>query len=105
MHRFIIIILCELLMAKFQLSLLPTLLVLTADCCCSVVNSVVYLHVIKAASIKSESEMLVLWCYMPANAFMQLLNVKCLFIGEALIPTDAGILDNYRVKRQLLHSW
>jgi T-complex protein 1 subunit zeta len=24
--------------------------------------------------------------------------------GEALIPVDAGILDNYRVKRQLLHS-
>jgi T-complex protein 1 subunit zeta len=24
--------------------------------------------------------------------------------GEALIPADAGILDNYRVKRQLLHS-
>ncbi|CAG2202833.1 CCT6 [Mytilus edulis] len=24
--------------------------------------------------------------------------------GEALIPSDAGILDNYRVKRQLLHS-
>ena len=28
-----------------------------------------------------------------------------LFIGEALIPLDAGILDNYRVKKQLLHSW
>lgn len=25
--------------------------------------------------------------------------------GEALIPVDAGILDNYRVKKQLLHSW
>ncbi|KAK2176467.1 hypothetical protein NP493_662g01075 [Ridgeia piscesae] len=24
--------------------------------------------------------------------------------GEALIPVDAGILDNYRVKRQILHS-
>jgi len=24
--------------------------------------------------------------------------------GEALIPLDAGILDNYRVKKQLLHS-
>jgi len=34
-----------------------------------------------------------------------LMIVKCLLTGEALIPTDAGILDNYRVKRQLLHSW
>jgi len=25
--------------------------------------------------------------------------------GEALIPVDVGILDNYRVKKQLLHSW
>jgi len=25
--------------------------------------------------------------------------------GEALVPADAGIWDNYRVKRQLLHSW
>lgn len=25
--------------------------------------------------------------------------------GEALIPADAGIWDNYRVKRQLLNSW
>jgi len=24
--------------------------------------------------------------------------------GEALIPTDSGIFDNYRVKKQLLHS-
>jgi len=24
--------------------------------------------------------------------------------GEALIPADAGIFDNYRVKKQLLHS-
>lgn len=30
---------------------------------------------------------------------------EMLFVGDALIPTDAGILDNYRVKRQLLHSW
>lgn len=25
--------------------------------------------------------------------------------GEALNPADAGIWDNYRVKRQLLNSW
>lgn len=25
--------------------------------------------------------------------------------GEALVPADTGIWDNYRVKRQLLHSW
>ncbi|PFX23381.1 T-complex protein 1 subunit zeta [Stylophora pistillata] len=25
--------------------------------------------------------------------------------GEALVPSDSGIWDNYRVKRQLLHSW
>lgn len=25
--------------------------------------------------------------------------------GEAMIPSDEGIWDNYRVKRQLLHSW
>ena len=25
--------------------------------------------------------------------------------GEAMIPADEGIWDNYRVKRQLLHSW
>lgn len=25
--------------------------------------------------------------------------------GEALVPADSGIWDNYRVKRQLLHSW
>ena len=25
--------------------------------------------------------------------------------GEALLPLDAGIVDNYRVKKQLLHSW
>lgn len=25
--------------------------------------------------------------------------------GEACVPQDEGILDNYRVKRQLLHSW
>ena len=25
--------------------------------------------------------------------------------GEALVPSDTGIWDNYRVKRQLLHSW
>lgn len=24
--------------------------------------------------------------------------------GEALVPLDEGIIDNYRVKRQLLHS-
>ena len=24
--------------------------------------------------------------------------------GEALVPLDEGIVDNYRVKRQLLHS-
>lgn len=24
--------------------------------------------------------------------------------GEALVPSDTGIWDNYRVKRQLLHS-
>jgi T-complex protein 1 subunit zeta len=25
--------------------------------------------------------------------------------GEAIMPADEGILDNYRVKRQLIHSW
>ena len=25
--------------------------------------------------------------------------------GEALIPVDTGIVDNYREKKQLLHSW
>jgi T-complex protein 1 subunit zeta len=25
--------------------------------------------------------------------------------GEAILPADEGILDNYRVKRQLIHSW
>ena len=25
--------------------------------------------------------------------------------GEAIIPVDTGIVDNYRVKKQLLHSW
>ena len=25
--------------------------------------------------------------------------------GEAMIPADEGVLDNYRVKRQLIHSW
>ena len=25
--------------------------------------------------------------------------------GEAMIPPDEGVWDNYRVKRQLLHSW
>jgi len=25
--------------------------------------------------------------------------------GEAIVPMDAGIVDNYRVKKQLLHSW
>ena len=27
------------------------------------------------------------------------------FEGEAILPMDVGILDNYRVKKQLLHSW
>ena len=25
--------------------------------------------------------------------------------GEAMIPSDEGVWDNFRVKRQLLHSW
>ena len=25
--------------------------------------------------------------------------------GDPMIPADEGIWDNYRVKRQLLHSW
>lgn len=25
--------------------------------------------------------------------------------GEAMIPGDEGVWDNFRVKRQLLHSW
>ena len=25
--------------------------------------------------------------------------------GEALVPSDSGIWDNYRNKRQLLHLW
>lgn len=25
--------------------------------------------------------------------------------GEPMIPADEGIWDNYRVKRQLIHSW
>ena len=25
--------------------------------------------------------------------------------GEAFIPADLGVWDNYNVKRQLLHSW
>ena len=25
--------------------------------------------------------------------------------GEAMNPSDEGVWDNYRVKRQLLHSW
>ena len=25
--------------------------------------------------------------------------------GDVMIPADEGIWDNYRVKRQLLHSW
>ena len=25
--------------------------------------------------------------------------------GEAMLPADEGVWDNYRVKRQLLHSW
>ena len=25
--------------------------------------------------------------------------------GEALLPTEEGIFDNYRVKKTLLHSW
>ena len=25
--------------------------------------------------------------------------------GEPMIPADEGIWDNFRVKRQLLHSW
>ena len=25
--------------------------------------------------------------------------------GDAMIPADEGVWDNYRVKRQLLHSW
>ena len=29
----------------------------------------------------------------------------CITIGEVLIPADEGIWDNYRVKRQILHSW
>ena len=27
------------------------------------------------------------------------------YAGEALVPADEGIWDNYRVKKQLLHSW
>ena len=25
--------------------------------------------------------------------------------GEAFVPADSGVWDNYNVKRQLLHSW
>ena len=25
--------------------------------------------------------------------------------GEPMLPSDEGVWDNYRVKRQLLHSW
>ena len=25
--------------------------------------------------------------------------------GEAIVPVDVGVIDNYRVKKQLLHSW
>ena len=27
------------------------------------------------------------------------------YIGEVLLPADEGIWDNFRVKKQLLHSW
>lgn len=40
-----------------------------------------------------------------ANISRTVIDHEMLFVGDALIPTDAGILDNYRVKRQLLHSW
>ncbi len=29
----------------------------------------------------------------------------CVPVGEALVPAEEGIWDNYRVKKQLLHSW
>ena len=28
-----------------------------------------------------------------------------LFSGEPMVPAEEGVWDNYRVKRQLLHSW
>lgn len=34
------------------------------------------------------------------------IQASCLSVaGEAIMPIENGILDNYRVKRQLLHSW
>lgn len=32
-------------------------------------------------------------------------SIVFFFAGEAILPLDVGILDNFRVKRQLLHSW
>jgi len=29
----------------------------------------------------------------------------CVFLGEAMLPGDEGVWDNYRVKKTLLHSW
>ena len=35
----------------------------------------------------------------------EIYSISCYVSGEALIPMDVGIVDNYRVKKQLLHSW
>ena len=32
-------------------------------------------------------------------------NKEWFTVGEAMIPVDEGIWDNYCVKKQLLHSW
>ena len=37
-----------------------------------------------------------------------MLILTCVFVivtGEALLPSEEGIFDNYRVKKTLLHSW
>ncbi len=33
------------------------------------------------------------------------LYVWCVLVGEAMLPGDEGVWDNYRVKKTLLHSW
>ena len=29
----------------------------------------------------------------------------CVYVGEAMLPGDEGVWDNYRVKKTLIHSW
>ena len=49
--------------------------------------------------------MQILFCCLLLVQLQVVIFVIMYFAGEAILPMDVGILDNYRVKKQLLHSW